>query len=130
MIWGDRWARATGLSVPTQSWVSSSKIGCGGLVTDYDGTALIVAKTIGSLMIEDGPRSWFKLRRISSLTGQSPEVVAGILYRLRGRGRLHFERRDDHQDGVNPAYRFAIPAAMPELIERAGVWSNTEVRKR
>jgi hypothetical protein len=100
------------------------------LAADHDGRALIVAKTIGSLMIEDGPRSWFKLRRISSLTGQSPEVVAGILYRLRGRGRLRFQRRDDRQDGLNPEYRFTIPTEMPEQIERTRAWSNTEVRKR
>jgi hypothetical protein len=100
------------------------------LAADHDGVALIVAKTVGSLMIEDGPDMWFKLRRISGLTGQSPQVVAGILHRLRGRGRLHFERRDDRQDGVNPEYRFTIPAEMPEQIERARVWPTTEVRKR
>jgi hypothetical protein len=100
------------------------------LATDYDGTALIVAKTIGSLMIEDGPRSWFRLRRISSLTGQSPDVVAGILYRLRSRGRLHFECRNDHQDGVDSEYRFTIPTEMAEQIERTRVWPTKEVKKR
>jgi hypothetical protein len=98
------------------------------LAADHDGVALIVAKTVGSLMFEDGQDSWFQLRRISGLTGQSPEVVAGILYRLRGRGRLHFERREDRQDGVNPEYRFSIPTKMPER-ERARVWQSSEVKQ-
>jgi hypothetical protein len=33
------------------------------LAADHDGVALIVAKTIGSLMIEDGADEWFKLSR-------------------------------------------------------------------
>jgi hypothetical protein len=41
------------------------------LAADHDGTALIVAKTVGSLMIEDGPGAWFKLSRICYLTRQS-----------------------------------------------------------
>jgi hypothetical protein len=100
------------------------------LAADHDGRALIVAKTIGSLMIEYGPRSWFKLRRISNLTGQSPDVVAGILYRLRSRGRLHFERRNDHQYDVDPEYRFTIPTEMAEQIERTRVRPTKEVKKR
>jgi hypothetical protein len=63
------------------------------LAADHDGAALIVAKTVGLLMMGDGHDRWFKLRRIAGLTGQAPEVVAGNLHRLRGRGRLHFERR-------------------------------------
>jgi hypothetical protein len=35
------------------------------LVADHDAPALIVGKTIGSLMIMDGPDKWFKLSRIS-----------------------------------------------------------------
>jgi hypothetical protein len=50
------------------------------LAADHDGTALLVAKTIGSLMIEDGPDMWFKLSRISYLTGPAPEIITGILY--------------------------------------------------
>jgi hypothetical protein len=46
------------------------------LAADHDGVALIVAKTIGSLMIEDGPEKWFKLSRISHLTGLFPRIVA------------------------------------------------------
>jgi hypothetical protein len=75
------------------------------LAADHDGTALIVAKIVGSMMIEKGPDTWFKLSRISDLTGLSPAIVAGILHRLRRRGRLHFERRD----GVDREYRFTIP---------------------
>jgi hypothetical protein len=100
------------------------------LAADHGGTALIVAKTVGSLIIEDGPDMWFKLSRISCLTAQSPNIVAGILSRLRRRGRLHFERRDDRHDGVDPEYRFTIPTEMPELIERTRVWATTEVKKR
>jgi hypothetical protein len=100
-----------------------------GLAADHDGAALIVAKTVGSLLIEDGPCAWFKLSRICDLTGQSPEV-AGILYRLSRRGRLHFRRRDERHDGVDPEYRFTIPTEMPELIERTRVWATTEVKKR
>jgi hypothetical protein len=100
------------------------------LAADHDGAALIVGKTVGSLMIVDGQNMWFKLSRISDLTGQSPDIVAGILHRLRGRGRLHFERRDDRHDGVDPEYRFTIPTEMPELIERTRVWPTKEVKKR
>jgi hypothetical protein len=42
---------------------------------------------VGSLMIEDRPNVWFKLSRISGLTGLSPEIIAGILYQLRLRLR-------------------------------------------
>jgi hypothetical protein len=100
------------------------------LAADHDGAALIVAKTVGSLMIEDGQDMLFKLSRISGLTGLSPDHITGILYRLRRRGRLHFERRDDRHDGVDPEYLFTIPAEMPELIERTRVWATTEVKKR
>jgi hypothetical protein len=111
------------------------------LVADHDGTALIVAKTVGSLIVEDGRDGWFKLSRICGLTGQSPAVVDGILHRLQHRGRLDFERRDGSQsgrrngyrnghDGADPEYRFTIPTEMPEQIERARVWGTiTEVRK-
>jgi hypothetical protein len=117
------------------------------LAADHDGVALIVAKTVGSLMIEDGQESWFRLSRICDLTGQSPAVVAGILQRLRRRGRLDFGRRDvsqggchdaDHHgrqhagrhDDADPEYRFTIPAEMPELIEHARVWATSEAKKR
>jgi hypothetical protein len=30
------------------------------LAADHDGAALIVAKTVGSLMFEDGPRAWYE----------------------------------------------------------------------
>ena len=115
------------------------------LAADHDGAALIVAKTVGSLMIEDGQDMWFKLSRICDLTGQSPEVVAGILERLRRRGRLDFGRRDgsqgrhdgdhhgrqhaDRHDDGDPEYRFTIPTEMPELIKRTRVWATTEVKK-
>ena len=113
----------TNLGVTLDKWLQR-------LVADHDGTALIVAKTVGSLMFEDGPDMWFKLSRISDLTGQSPNIVAGILHRLRHRGRLHFERRDDRHDGVDQEYRFTIPTEMPELIERTRVWPTKEVKKR
>jgi hypothetical protein len=96
------------------------------LAADHDGAALIVAKTVGSLMIEDGPGAWFKLSRICDLTGQSDAVVAGILYRLSRRGRLHFKRRDDRHDGIDPEFRFTIPTKSPEVIERARVWLSRE----
>jgi hypothetical protein len=99
------------------------------LAADHDGTALIVAKTIGSLMIEDGLGAWFKLSRICDLTGQSPSIVAGILHRLRRRGRLYVERRGDVREGVDPEYRFTIPTKMPERIGRDRVWSRTEVKQ-
>jgi hypothetical protein len=100
------------------------------LATDHDGAALIVAKTVGSLMIEDGPQAWFKLSRICELTGQPAAVVAGILSRLSRRGRLRFNRRDDRYDGVDPEFHFTIPSELPEVIERARVWPTTEVKKR
>ena len=37
------------------------------------------------MMIEQGAGEWFELSQICGLTGQSPNVVAGILYRLRDR---------------------------------------------
>jgi hypothetical protein len=100
------------------------------LAADHDGPALIVAKTVGSLMIEDGPSAWFKLSRICYLTRQPDAVVAGILSRLRQRGRLHFERRNERHDGVDPEYRFTIPAELPEVIERARVWPTMREQKR
>ena len=99
------------------------------LAADHAGVALIVAKAVGSLMIEEGLDMWFKLSRISYLTGLSPDLIAGILYRLRRRGRLQFERRDRH-DGVDPEYRFTVPTEMPEQIERTRVWATKEVKKR
>jgi hypothetical protein len=113
----------TKLGVLLEGWLQR-------LRTDHDGTALIVAKTVGSLMFEDGAEVWFKLSRISDLIGVSPNIVAGVLYRLRHRGRLHFERRDDRHDGVDPEYRFTIPTEMPEQIERTRVWATMEVKKR
>jgi hypothetical protein len=84
------------------------------LAADHVGVAFIVAKTVGSLMIEDGPEMWFKLNRISDLTEQSPAIVAGILHRLRRRGRLHFVRRDDPRAGVEAQRSrnifFSLPA--------------------
>jgi hypothetical protein len=117
------------------------------LAGDHDGAALLVAKTVGSLMFEDGPDGWFRLSRIRDLTGQPPAVVAGILQRLRRRGRLDFERRDGSQSGrhdgdhhgyqqagrhddADPEYRFTIPTEMPEQIERTRVWPTKEVNKR
>jgi hypothetical protein len=113
----------TGLGVVLADWLRR-------LAADHDGVALIVAKTVGSLMIEEGPDLWFKLSRISYLTGLSPDLIAGILYRLRRRGRLHFERRDEGHDGVDSEYRFTVPTEMPEQIERARVWATSEVKKR
>jgi hypothetical protein len=100
------------------------------LAADHGGTALIVAKTVGSLMFEEGAEVWFKLSRICDLTGQPDAVVTGILYRLSRRGRLHFRRRDERHDGVDPEYRFTIPTEMPKLIGRTRVWATTEVKKR
>ena len=50
--------------------------------------------------------------------------------RLRNHGRLHYERRDDRHDGVDPEYRFTIPTEMPEQIEHTRVWATMEVKKR
>jgi hypothetical protein len=99
------------------------------LASDHDGVALIVAKTVGSLMIEDGPDMWFKLSRICALTGQSPAIVAGILYRLRHRGGLYFKRRSDPHEGVDPEYQFTIPRKMPKRIEPNRVWRKMEVKQ-
>lgn len=89
-MWGNAMAKSyqppeTNLGVTLDKWLQR-------LVADHDGTALIVAKTVGSLMFEDGPDMWFKLSRISDLTGQSPNIVAGILHRLRHRGRRNEQR--------------------------------------
>jgi hypothetical protein len=100
------------------------------LAADHRGPALMVAKTVGSLLIEDGPCAWFKLSRICDLTGQPHAVVAGILHRLSRRGRLHFQRRDQRHDGVDPEYRFTLPTELPELVERARVWTTMEEQKR
>jgi hypothetical protein len=130
----------TKLGVALEDWLRR-------LAGDHDGVALIVAKTVASLMILDGPDMRFGLTRICDLTGQSPEVVAGILQRLRRRGRLDFERHDssqggrhdgDHQgrqhagrhDDSDPQYRFTIPTEMREQIERTRVWPTKEVKKR
>jgi len=100
------------------------------LAADHDGVSLVVAKTVASLMIVDGPDMWFRLSRISDSAGQYPGAVAGILRRLRHHGRLHYERRDDRHDGVDPEYRFTIPTEMPEQIEHTRVWATMEVKKR
>jgi hypothetical protein len=68
--------------------------------------------------------------RISDLIGVSPHIVAGILYRLRHRGRLRFQWREDCHDGLDPEYRFTLPTEMPEQIERTRVWATKEVKKR
>jgi hypothetical protein len=70
------------------------------------------------LMIEDGPSAWFKLRHICDLTRQSPELVAGILHRLRARGRLGFERRCPE---VRAEFRFTIPTDLSAPVERVRV---------
>jgi hypothetical protein len=92
------------------------------LAADHDGDALFVAKTVGSMMIEQGPGTWFRLSAICALAEQPSAIVEGILHRLRRRGRLHFERRDEQYDGVAPEYRFTIPTEMPERLERDRVW--------
>jgi hypothetical protein len=112
----------TPLSTVIDAWLRQ-------LAADHDGVALIVAKTVGSLMIEDGLEMWFKLNRISDLTELSPGIVAGILYRLRERGRLYFKRRGDHQEGVDPEYQFTLPRKMPKRIERDRVRRETEVKQ-
>jgi hypothetical protein len=99
------------------------------LAADHDGVALNVANTVGSLMIEDGPKMWFKLNRISDLTGLSPGVVSAILYRLRHRGRLYFKRRSGRDEGVDPEFQFILPRKMPKPIERDRVWRKMEVRQ-
>jgi hypothetical protein len=71
------------------------------LAADHDGPALVVAKAVGSLMFEDGPGMWFKLSRISYLTGLSPDMITGILHWLRRRHPLQFERRDDRLDDIS-----------------------------
>ena len=53
------------------------------LAADHDGVSLVVAKTVASLMIVDGPDRWFRLSRISDSAAQYPGAVAGILRRLR-----------------------------------------------
>src|SRR5262249_47270336 len=99
------------------------------LAADHDGAALSVAQAIASLIIEDGQEMWFALRRISDLTEVSTDNVAGILRRLRHRGRVHFERRDDRRDGVNPEYRFTIPSEGHKPVVRTRVWPTKEVKK-
>jgi hypothetical protein len=89
------------LSTSVAAWLQ-------GLASDHAGGALIVAQIVGSLMIENGPSEWHTLSRIGALAGQPNAAVAAILYRLRGRGRLKFERRLSH-DAVDPEYRFALP---------------------
>jgi hypothetical protein len=113
--------KPTPLSTVIAAWLQQ-------LAADHEGAALIVAKTVGSLMIEDGPEMWFNLKRISALAEQSPSVVAPILHRLRLRRRLRFERRGDLQDGVDHEYRFIIPTETPERIERDRVWRKMEVK--
>jgi hypothetical protein len=99
------------------------------LVADHDGmAAVIVATTIGSLMIEEGPHKGFKLSRLSELSGLSPGIVVGILHGLRRNRRLFFKRRGDLRDGVDHEYRFTIPTKMPERVERDRIWSKMEVK--
>jgi hypothetical protein len=43
--------KLTPLSTVIAAWLQQ-------LAADHDGVALIVAKTVGSLLIEDGPRAW------------------------------------------------------------------------
>jgi hypothetical protein len=100
------------------------------LAADHDGVAFIVAKTVGSLMIEDGPEMWFKLNRISYLTGLPPGVVAAVLYRLRHRHRLYFKRRGDRDEGIDAAeFQFILSRKMPKPIERDQVWRKKEVKR-
>jgi hypothetical protein len=114
--------KLTPLSTDIAAWLQQ-------LAADHDGVALIVAKTVGSLMIEDGPKMWFKLNRISDLTGLSPGIVAAILYRLRHRQRLYFKRRGDRDEGVDPEFQFILPRKMPKPIERDRVWRKMEVKQ-
>jgi hypothetical protein len=99
------------------------------LAADHDGVALDVAKTVGSLMIEDAPETWFKLSRICALTEQSPAVVAAILYRLRHRRRLYLKRRSDRHEGVDAEFQFILPRKMAKPIERDRVRRKTEVKQ-
>jgi hypothetical protein len=99
------------------------------LAADHDGAALIVANTVAALMFEDGAEMWFKLSRICALTEQSPVIVAGILSRLRHRGRLYFKRRSDPHEGVDPEFQFILPRKMPRPFERDRVQRKMEVKK-
>jgi hypothetical protein len=114
--------KLTPLSTEIAAWLQR-------LAADHDGDALNVAKTVGSLMIEDGPEMWFKLNRICALTGQSPASVAAILYRLRHRRRLYFKRRSDRHEGVGAEFQFILPRKMPKPIERDRVWRKMEVKR-
>jgi hypothetical protein len=99
------------------------------VAADHVGPPLIVAKIVGSLMIEHGPDMWFRLSDISELTGQSPGIVAGILYRLRHRGRLYFKRRSEHHEGVDAEFQFILPRKMPKPFERDRVRGKMEVKQ-
>jgi hypothetical protein len=61
-------SRKSSLSIAIDKWLRR-------LVENRDDAALIVAMTVGSLLIEDGPHAWFKLSRIVALTGQ-PHAIS------------------------------------------------------
>ena len=94
----------------------------------FDGAFLrhLEEQQIGFLMIR-AARTCGSRSRISYLTRLSPDIITSILYRLRRRGRLHFERRDDRQDdisacGVTPTDRHVCRPTKPPSTPPAWSW--------
>jgi hypothetical protein len=91
------------------------------LAADHDGPALIVAKAVASIMVDASSDHWIALRRVCEITGLPSDTVAGILYRLRQRGRLGFDRRGPE---LRAEFHFTIPTDTQPIVERERVWNT------
>jgi hypothetical protein len=89
------------------------------LAADHDGPALIVAQTIAGLMAAK-PRERVALAYLCRLTGLPSATVNTIVYRMRNRGRLHFNHRGT---GPTATFAFSIPTNIPK-IEPERVWAE------
>jgi len=89
------------------------------VAADHDGMPLIVAKAVAAIMVDASSDHWIALRRVCDITGLPSNTVAGILYRLRDRGRLGFDRRGAE---VRAEFRFTVPTEMQPIVERVRVW--------
>jgi hypothetical protein len=86
----------------------------GRVAEDKDGAAWLVAMAItDAIRNRSKPGDGIRLGRLCELTNMQPNIVVGIINRLRKRGRLQFTRTSDHD--VASCFYFTIPSAAVEV---------------
>jgi hypothetical protein len=85
----------------------------GRVAEDRDGAAWLVAVAItDAIRNRSTPGDGILLGRLCGLTNMQPNVLVGVINRLRKRGRLQFTRTGDHD--IASRFYFTIPSAAVE----------------